>query len=121
MHEDELYKKSWDGPLLSCVSTEDIPKILAECNGQVEVMNRILFKGIKKNMIQRGSKKEAWIDKLPVFLWSLRKIPSHATWKTPFSLVYVSKAVLPAEVGLPTYRQIGFDKGELRDRALYKM
>ncbi|GAA0150112.1 hypothetical protein LIER_09123 [Lithospermum erythrorhizon] len=26
----ELYKKSWDGPLLSCVSQEDIPKILAK-------------------------------------------------------------------------------------------
>ncbi|GAA0150408.1 hypothetical protein LIER_09357 [Lithospermum erythrorhizon] len=30
MYDEELYKKSWDGPLLSCVSQEDIPKILAE-------------------------------------------------------------------------------------------
>ncbi|KAG9137251.1 hypothetical protein Leryth_023703 [Lithospermum erythrorhizon] len=30
MYDDELYKKSWDGPLLSCVFQEDIPKILAE-------------------------------------------------------------------------------------------
>ncbi|GAA0139777.1 hypothetical protein LIER_01258 [Lithospermum erythrorhizon] len=30
MYNDELYKKSWDGPLLRCVSQEDILKILFE-------------------------------------------------------------------------------------------
>ncbi|GAA0158408.1 hypothetical protein LIER_38640 [Lithospermum erythrorhizon] len=30
MYDDELYKKSWDGALLSCVSQEDMPKIIAE-------------------------------------------------------------------------------------------
>ncbi|GAA0164997.1 hypothetical protein LIER_20507 [Lithospermum erythrorhizon] len=30
MYNEELYKKSWDGPLLRCVAQEDIPKIIAE-------------------------------------------------------------------------------------------
>ncbi|GAA0150386.1 hypothetical protein LIER_09339 [Lithospermum erythrorhizon] len=30
MYVDKLYKNSWDGPLLSCISQEDIPKILTE-------------------------------------------------------------------------------------------
>ncbi|GAA0152570.1 hypothetical protein LIER_11019 [Lithospermum erythrorhizon] len=30
VYNDELYKKAWDCPLLSCVSQEDISKILAE-------------------------------------------------------------------------------------------
>ncbi|GAA0150761.1 hypothetical protein LIER_09626 [Lithospermum erythrorhizon] len=30
MYDEELYKKSWDWPLLRCVSDEDILKILAE-------------------------------------------------------------------------------------------
>ncbi|GAA0160018.1 hypothetical protein LIER_38963 [Lithospermum erythrorhizon] len=30
MYDEELYKKSWDDPLLRCVSQEDIPKIRAE-------------------------------------------------------------------------------------------
>ncbi|GAA0143402.1 hypothetical protein LIER_04095 [Lithospermum erythrorhizon] len=61
--------------------------------------------------------------------------PSHATGETPFSLVYDSEAVLPAEAGLPTYRQMGFNDevneqrmreqlnflDELRNQALYKM
>ncbi|GAA0154346.1 hypothetical protein LIER_37858 [Lithospermum erythrorhizon] len=208
MYNEELYKKSWDGQLLSCVSQEDTPKILAvvhqgrcgshiggrslavkitqigyflptlvkdamnyvkrceacqrmgsiqhqpttqatpilnpmsfamwgidlvgklsktkgsleyavvamdyfkhrfspvyypQCNEQVEVMNNILFKGIKKNMIQSESKKGVWVDELPMVLWSLRTTPSHATGETPFSLVYGSEVVLPAEARLPTY------------------
>ncbi|GAA0147621.1 hypothetical protein LIER_36551 [Lithospermum erythrorhizon] len=30
MYDEELYKKSCDGPLLSCVLQEDIPRILAQ-------------------------------------------------------------------------------------------
>ncbi|GAA0146205.1 hypothetical protein LIER_06215 [Lithospermum erythrorhizon] len=63
MYDEELYKKSWNDPLLSCVSQEDIPKILVETTH------------------------------------------SHAIGETPFNLVYDSEAVLPAEAGLPTYRQ----------------
>ncbi|GAA0182963.1 hypothetical protein LIER_30467 [Lithospermum erythrorhizon] len=101
----------------------------------VEMMNRILFRGIKKNMIQSKSKKGAWIEELPVHLWSLKTTPSHATGKTPFNLVYGSEAVLPAEARLPTYHQLGFSEeendqrmreelnfvDELRDKSLYKM
>ncbi|GAA0177265.1 hypothetical protein LIER_29674 [Lithospermum erythrorhizon] len=35
------------------------PVYYPQCNGQVEVMNRILFKCLKKNMIQSKSKKRA--------------------------------------------------------------
>ncbi|GAA0169923.1 hypothetical protein LIER_24301 [Lithospermum erythrorhizon] len=88
------------------------PVYYPQGNGQVEMMNDILFKGIKKNMIQSGSKRGAWVDELPIVLWSLRTTPSHATWETPFNLVYGSEAVLPVEDGLPTYRQIGFNEEE---------
>ncbi|GAA0185304.1 hypothetical protein LIER_32592 [Lithospermum erythrorhizon] len=30
MYQGELYRKSWDGSLLTCVSTEDVPKLLKE-------------------------------------------------------------------------------------------
>ncbi|GAA0172539.1 hypothetical protein LIER_26346 [Lithospermum erythrorhizon] len=29
-NQEELYRKLWDGPLLLCVSAEDIPKVLVE-------------------------------------------------------------------------------------------
>ncbi|GAA0164280.1 hypothetical protein LIER_19956 [Lithospermum erythrorhizon] len=30
IYQEELYRKSWDGPLLQCVSTNDIPRVFAE-------------------------------------------------------------------------------------------
>ncbi|GAA0163841.1 hypothetical protein LIER_19614 [Lithospermum erythrorhizon] len=84
------------------------PIYSSQCNGQVEVINHILLKGIKNNMIQSESKKGVWIEELPVVLWSLRTTPSHATGETSFNLVYGSEVVLPSEVGIPTYRQLGF-------------
>ncbi|GAA0143363.1 hypothetical protein LIER_04063 [Lithospermum erythrorhizon] len=97
MYNEELYKKSWDGPLLNCMSQEDIPKVLAEVH-------------------------QGWCG-------------SHIGGETPFSLVYGTKAVLPTEVGIPTYRQLGFSEeeneqrmreqlnfvDEIRDRALYRI
>ncbi|GAA0146976.1 hypothetical protein LIER_06790 [Lithospermum erythrorhizon] len=40
IYQGELYRKSWDGPMLICVSTEDVPKVLAEvhegsCGSQI--------------------------------------------------------------------------------------
>ncbi|GAA0148406.1 hypothetical protein LIER_07859 [Lithospermum erythrorhizon] len=90
IYQEELYRKSWDGPLLLCVSSKDTPKILAEL---------------------------------------------HEDGEAPFSLVYGAETVLPAEVGLLTYMQYGFDEeqndqrlmellnfiDEAREKALYKM
>ena len=37
-------------------------------------------------------------------LWAYRTTPKEATGKTPFSLVFRTKAVIPAKVGLSSYR-----------------
>ena len=37
-------------------------------------------------------------------LWSHRITPKEATRETPFSLVFGTEAVIPAEVGLLSYR-----------------
>ncbi|GAA0154140.1 hypothetical protein LIER_12209 [Lithospermum erythrorhizon] len=96
--------------------------------------NCIVFSGLKKNMMQIGANKGAWPEELRTVLWSLRTTPSHATDETPFSLVYGTEVVLLVEVGVPLYRQRGFDEAEysprmreelnftneLRDKALFK-
>ncbi|GAA0145780.1 hypothetical protein LIER_36186 [Lithospermum erythrorhizon] len=173
MYQGELYKKSVEGPLLLCVSDDNIPKILFKvyngwcyshiggrslvlniitigffwptlskdamipqvegrvlvefyekygielrfspiyyprANGQVEVMNRIIFNKLYKNMVQTGANKGAWTEELPTVLWLLCTIPSHTTGESPFFPVYGTEAVLPVEVGLPSYRQRGFDE-----------
>ena len=37
-------------------------------------------------------------------LWAHCTIPKEATRETPFSLVFVTEAVIPTKVGLPSYR-----------------
>ena len=108
------------------------PVCYPQANGQVEVMNRTIFSGVKKNLLGSG---QQWPEELHKVLWSFRTTPSHATGETPFSLVYGVEAVLPVEVGLPSLRMMGYDEenneermrthlefvDELRDRTLYKM
>ncbi|GAA0176221.1 hypothetical protein LIER_29254 [Lithospermum erythrorhizon] len=107
------------------------PVCFPKYNGQVEVMNRIIFVGIKKDPMKTGCQ---WYNELDRVLWSYRSTTSNSMGETPFSLVYGTKAVLPIEVCLPNIRQIGYNEeihdermrenlnfvDELRDRALGK-
>ena len=45
-------------------------------------------------------------------LWAHRTTPKEATGETPFSLVFGTEAVIPAEVGLPSYRVNNFTEQE---------
>ena len=45
-------------------------------------------------------------------LWAYRTTPKEATGETPFSLVFGTEAVIPAEVGLPSYRVNNFTEQE---------
>ncbi|GAA0171853.1 hypothetical protein LIER_25792 [Lithospermum erythrorhizon] len=60
------------------------PVCYPQYNGQVEVMNRTIFIGIKNNLLNR-------------VLCSYQTTPSNSTRETPFSLVYGTKAMLPIE------------------------
>ncbi|GAA0147733.1 hypothetical protein LIER_07361 [Lithospermum erythrorhizon] len=96
-------------------------------NGQVEVMNRTIFTGIKKNLLESGTQCYKELDRV---LWSYRTTPSNST----SSLVYGTEAVLTIEVCF-SILQVGFDEDknsdrkhglldftdELRDQALYRM
>ncbi|KAI3762779.1 hypothetical protein L1987_53220 [Smallanthus sonchifolius] len=70
-------------------------------NGQVERANRSLAEGIKARLDQWG---HSWVDELPHVLWAHRTSPKTSNRETPFSLTYGSKAVTPAEIGVPSAR-----------------
>ncbi|XP_027359296.1 uncharacterized protein LOC113867964 [Abrus precatorius] len=53
----------------------------AQANGQVEAVNKILIKLIKKHI---GSKARNWHDTLSQLLWAYRNSPNEATGTTPF-------------------------------------
>ena len=72
-----------------------------QANGQVEVTNRSLLKIIKTQLEGANC---IWPDKLPSILWAYRTTAKTPTGETPFRLAYETDAVIPAEVGLTSYR-----------------
>ena len=48
--------------------------------------------------------KGIWSEELSSILWAYQTIARTPTGETPFRLVYESEAVIPAEVGLTSYR-----------------
>ena len=69
-------------------------------NRQVEAANKTIKDNLKRKL---EPLKGSWADELPIVLLAHRTTPKEATGETPFSLVFGTKAVIPAEVGLPSY------------------
>lgn len=70
-------------------------------NGQGKTANKLVLAALKKNLEGKSNK---WIDELNSVLWVVRTSTRGPTAETPYSLVYGSKAVAPAELALPTHR-----------------
>ncbi|KAL0452984.1 UNVERIFIED_CONTAM: hypothetical protein Slati_1276500 [Sesamum latifolium] len=76
-----------------------------QSNGQVEVTNRILVQGIKRRLDRVGGN---WTEELTSVLWAYRTNPRGSTGESPFSLVYGTEAIIPAELGTPSHRVMNF-------------
>ncbi|KAL0356050.1 UNVERIFIED_CONTAM: hypothetical protein Sradi_4051900 [Sesamum radiatum] len=76
-----------------------------QANGQVEVTNRILVQGIKRRLERVGGN---WAEELTSALWAYRTTPRGSIGESPFSLVYSTEAVIPAELSLPSHRVMNF-------------
>ncbi|GKE58234.1 reverse transcriptase domain-containing protein, partial [Tanacetum coccineum] len=72
----------------------------------IERANQSLGKGIKARL-SKGNKN--WIEDLPHDLWAHRKMINSSHDDTPFSLTYGTKAVIPAEIRMPTYHTAAVD------------
>ncbi|GJZ15016.1 reverse transcriptase domain-containing protein [Tanacetum coccineum] len=72
-----------------------------QTNGLIERVNRSLGEGIKARL---GEGNKNWIEELPYVLWAHRTMIKSSHGDTPFSLTYETKAVIPAEIGMPTDR-----------------
>ena len=78
-----------------------------QANGQVKVTNRSLLKIIKTWL--KGAK-GIWPEELPSVLWAYRTTTRTPTRETPFRLTYGNEAVIPAEIGLISYRVDNHDE-----------
>ncbi|GJS01640.1 reverse transcriptase domain-containing protein [Tanacetum coccineum] len=72
-----------------------------QSNGLIERANRSLGGGIKSRL---GKGNKNWIEELPHVLWTHRTMIKSSHGDTPFSLTCGTEAVIPAEIGMPTYR-----------------
>nr|GEY34311.1 reverse transcriptase domain-containing protein [Tanacetum cinerariifolium] len=72
-----------------------------QSNRLVERANRSLGEGIKSRL---GEGNKNWVEELPHVLWAHRTKIKSIHGNTPFSLTYGTEAVIPTEIGMPTYR-----------------
>ena len=56
--------------------------------------------------------KGIWPDEFPRILWAYRTTARTPTGETPFRLTYRNEAVIPAEVGLTSYRVHNHDESK---------
>lgn len=78
-----------------------------QSNGQVEVTNRTIVRGLEKRLQAR---KKKWPQELPNVLWAYRTSARSGTKETPFKLAFGTDVLHPVEVGSPTYRVLNFDE-----------
>jgi hypothetical protein len=72
-----------------------------QSNGQAESANKVILNGLKKRLEKVGT---SWVEDLYQVLWSYRTTPHSTTRETPFRMVYGSDAVIPVEIGHPSWR-----------------
>ena len=80
-----------------------------QASGQVEVTNRSLLKIIKTRL--EGAK-GIWPEELPSILWAYMITTRTPIGETSFRLTYGSEAVIPAEVGLISYKVHDHDESK---------
>ena len=56
--------------------------------------------------------KGIWLEELPSILWAYRTTARTPTGETPFRLTYGSEVVIPARVGLRSYRVYNHDENK---------
>ncbi|XP_071728435.1 uncharacterized protein [Rutidosis leptorrhynchoides] len=78
-------------------------------NGQVEVTNKDLIKGIEKRL---GRCHQGWVEELPLLIWGYRTTPKRSNRETPFSLAYGTEAVLPTEIQVLSTRTANTEDNE---------
>jgi transposase InsO family protein len=80
-------------------------------NGQVEKANGFVCAGLKKRLLRPLKRVAcAWVEELPLVLWSMRTMPNSSTCYTPFFLLFGAKAVLPTDVRYCAPHVVAYDE-----------
>ncbi|GLT26830.1 hypothetical protein SLA2020_018720 [Shorea laevis] len=74
-----------------------------------ESINKAILKGIKPRLEQH---KARWADELNNVLWANKTTNRTATGETPYHLAFGTDAVIPIEIGVPSFKINHFDEGQ---------
>nr|GEW78942.1 reverse transcriptase domain-containing protein [Tanacetum cinerariifolium] len=77
-----------------------------QSNGLVERVNQSLGEGIKSRLREGNNN---WVEELPYVLWAHRTMIKSSHDDTPFFITHGTEAVIPTEIGMPTYRTAAVD------------
>ncbi|GKV30498.1 hypothetical protein SLEP1_g39303 [Rubroshorea leprosula] len=102
-------------PLSSLTSKKFTLVYHPKSNGMVESVNKCILEGIKPRLEQHKAK---WADELNNVLWAYRTTSRTATGETPYHLAFGTEAVIPVEIGVPSFRVTHFD--ERRNGQLFR-
>ncbi|GJX88464.1 reverse transcriptase domain-containing protein [Tanacetum coccineum] len=75
-----------------------------------ERANQSLGEGIKARL---GKDNKNWMEEISHVLWAHRTMVKSSNGDTPFSLTYGTEAVIPAEIGMPTFRTAELDMAKM--------
>lgn len=78
-----------------------------QTNRQAKVANKVILAELKKKL---GLAKGKWAKELLEVLWGIYCTPQATTKETPFQLTYGTDALIPVEVGEPSFRQLYYNK-----------
>ncbi|GKA64427.1 reverse transcriptase domain-containing protein [Tanacetum coccineum] len=99
---------TWMTLIYKYLAEETLPADMkkSRTNGLLERANSNLGEGIKARLEARSKN---WMEELPHVLWAHRTMIKSSNGDTPFSLMYGTEVVIPAEIGMPTIRTVEVD------------
>ena len=72
-----------------------------QAKGQAKVSNRTILHSME-------AAKGLWVEELPILMWAYQTTSRVLTGETPFSLTIGFEAVVPIELGLPSFKTNNF-------------
>nr|GEU33919.1 transposon Ty3-I Gag-Pol polyprotein [Tanacetum cinerariifolium] len=82
------------------------PIRLRGCSTSGELILLVLS---QKDQAHLGEGNKNWVEEFPHVLWAHRTMIKSSHGDMPFSLTYGTEAVIPIEIGMPTYRTAAVD------------
>nr|GEU67046.1 hypothetical protein [Tanacetum cinerariifolium] len=110
MESGVLFKKGYLVPMLRCVGPLQANYVIREIHMGSYSMH-VGPRAVVRKKVRQGREKAGWADELPNVLWAHRTLIKQSNKETPFSLTYSSEAVIPAEIGIPTYQTLMIQEG----------